>query len=631
MKLQFTGAGAARGVIVVLIPCCWRYPELNVGMELAVRGSQGLYMLSGGPRFNDGEESSGFCRDTSANCKAMSFSDSGLFAWSDGKIVKISTFKDNRWAVSATLEGSGRTTFLNFSPKGSYICTWEVYAKNLEEHNVRIWNAKTGSMIHSYVQRKSDGWCPQWTTDESICCHKNPNNEVIFYKENDFSQPLPQRLSIKGLDSYFMSPQGNARVACYIPGQKGAPGFCKMFVYPNFKPEGDAVATKSFMLADRMEAKWNKADGKSCLILAQAEVDKTGASYYGKTQLCYANVDGDTAMVQLPKEGPIYSVEWAPTKPAQFVVVYGYMPAKATLFNRKCEAVFDFGTGARNMVLFNPMGNLLLLGGFGNLRGNMEIWDVQGKKKAAQFEAPDSTDVKWSPDGQHIMTSTCAPRLRTGNGFKIWHYSSTLFHEMVLVNMKSNSTPNDKQIAAPTCDELWEVCWRPVKDGTFPTSFHIMNRPIAGGLESKTPTASKQAYRPPGARNRTENSAPGQVKEGVYKATKTPVGIALPTNTGEGAMSKSAAKNKGRRGKKKQKEGSDEATPSTNPAPCPAANNTGIFIDDKEKQVKKLQKKLTDIEKLKVRKANGESLEANQLEKIDKEAELIAEMKKLTA
>ena len=39
---------------------------------------------------------------------------------------------------------------------------------------------------------------------------------------------------------------------------------------------------------------------------------------------------------------------------SQFCVVYGYMPAKATLFNKKCEAVFDFGTGPRNLALFNP-------------------------------------------------------------------------------------------------------------------------------------------------------------------------------------------------------------------------------------------------------------------------------------
>ena len=73
------------------------------------------------------------------------------------------------------------------------------------------------------------------------------------------------------------------------------------------------------------------------------------------------DVQGETAMVSLAKEGPIYSVEWAP-KMAQFCVVYGFMPAKATLYNKKCEKVFDFGTGPRNLALFNGQGNLLMLG-----------------------------------------------------------------------------------------------------------------------------------------------------------------------------------------------------------------------------------------------------------------------------
>ena len=103
--------------------------------------------------------------------------------------------------------------------------------------------------------------------------------------------------------------------------------------------------------------------------------------------------------------------------------------------------------------------------------------------------------VKWSPDGQYLMTSTCAPRLRAGNGFKIWHYSSTLFHECVLVQNKKVETENREMIAAPSVDELWEVVWRPAAPGTHPTSFPIIQRPLAGGVESKTPAASKQAYR----------------------------------------------------------------------------------------------------------------------------------------
>ena len=36
------------------------------------------------------------------------------------------------------------------------------------------------------------------------------------------------------------------------------------------------------------------------------------------------------------------------------------MPAKATLFDLKCEPLFDFGTGPRNDVFYNPQGNNIL-------------------------------------------------------------------------------------------------------------------------------------------------------------------------------------------------------------------------------------------------------------------------------
>lgn len=36
------------------------------------------------------------------------------------------------------------------------------------------------------------------------------------------------------------------------------------------------------------------------------------------------------------------------------------MPAKATLYNLKCEPLFDFGTGPRNLAFYNPQGNNIL-------------------------------------------------------------------------------------------------------------------------------------------------------------------------------------------------------------------------------------------------------------------------------
>lgn len=120
--------------------------------------------------------------------------------------------------------------------------------------------------------------------------------------------------------------------------------------------------------------------------------------------------------VFLGKEGPIYSVEWSP-KSSEFCVCYGFMPAKVTLFNLKCEPVFEFGTGARNAIHYNPTGNILILGGFGNLRGSVEVWDAPQRKLITKLEAPDTTLLEWSPDGKHFMTATTAPRLRQGNGY----------------------------------------------------------------------------------------------------------------------------------------------------------------------------------------------------------------------
>lgn len=49
------------------------------------------------------------------------------------------------------------------------------------------------------------------------------------------------------------------------------------------------------------------------------------------------------------------------------------MPSKATMFNNKCEVVAEFGEGARNTVMINPVGNLALIGGFGNIAPRYEV------------------------------------------------------------------------------------------------------------------------------------------------------------------------------------------------------------------------------------------------------------------
>merc|ERR1711981_199218 len=144
------------------------------------------------------------------------------------------------------------------------------------------------------------------------------------------------------------------------------------------------------------------------------------------------------------------------------------------------------------------------------------MWDVAGKSLVSEFDAPDSTDVKWCPDGQRLLTSTCAPRLRQGNGYKVWHYSGSLLHEK----------------SFQTGDELWEAGWQNSSAGTF-GQFQISKTKVSG-IKASQPMESKQAYRPPGARGaqssfklHDDDEAPENLKK------------AAPEN-----MSKSALKNK---------------------------------------------------------------------------------------
>lgn len=58
----------------------------------------------------------------------------------------------------------------------------------------------------------------------------------------------------------------------------------------------------------------------------------------------------------------------------------------------------------------------MLLGGFGNINGQVEIWDAVNKRKIKSMTISDTTHLQWSPDGAHFVTATTAPRLRVDNG-----------------------------------------------------------------------------------------------------------------------------------------------------------------------------------------------------------------------
>ncbi|XP_055546327.1 eukaryotic translation initiation factor 2A [Wyeomyia smithii] len=601
---------------------------------LAIRSSTGVEVWKSNgfktPFIPDPE----FARDESKLCRAIVYSPNGRFlAWANGSTVQICTVSD--WKVQQTFPRP-KAFYLKFSPRSTFLMTWEIYTENpkdeiKEKPNLFLYDVASGQELFSIIQKRHANWEMHWAADESLFAVM-VGGEVLFYEVQPNS-PFPTKPTKRwgGVRNGGVSVSPGASppyVAFYVPGTKGAPSMCRMFRYPNLE-SNQPIASKSFFQADKVDMMWNQK-GTGLLLLTSTDVDQTGVSYYGKTALHFMTTKGDSFAVQLSTEGSIHAVAWSP-RSTEFCVVYGFMPSKATLFNLKCDAVFDFGTGHRNSIYYNDFGNLLIFGGFGNLPGYIEIWDLNEKKQIAEHKAPDTTLLEWSPVGDVFLTATTAPRLRMSNGFKIWHHTGALLHETHW----------------PEKQELLEVVWQKYAPGTLKEN--VICREKIEGIASKTPEASKQKYVPPGMRNNS-NAAGGESSSASARAPipGLPPGYRSTTQKDKKQKNKNKNKTNGTingqtdsavsSGGKSIVGGGHEKRfpPKSAPTPKSATGDTEtskpISKDaEKDKKVKNINKKLKDIKLLKEKNNRGEKLELTQIAKMNSEADLLKELKALKA
>ncbi|KAK9754402.1 Eukaryotic translation initiation factor eIF2A [Popillia japonica] len=565
---------------------------MATSIPIAVRGSNGISVDLGPPSFGNLND---FSPVLSKSCRTLLFSSDGkYFAYINGGTIKI--IRTDIWKDVAVIEGT-KAYYLAFSPKGTYLLSWETFITNKDNPqgtpNLNVYKTEDGSFVKSFVHKKQMNWEPQWSADELLFA-RLVNTDIVFYENCNFEK-IVGRINCCKVATYSISPMvGSYYVLLHSPGAPGQPSFGKLFKYPNFDNQ-QVIANKSFFQADKVEYYWN-AKGNSVLLLTVTEVDKT--SYYGKQGLHFIGTSGQTSIVTMSKEGPIYSVAWSP-KGQEFCVIYGFTPAKSTIFNLKCEPVFELGVGPKNSIYYNIQGNILLLGGFGNLPGQIEIWDAVNKKLISKCDAPDTTHLEWSPEGTHFLTATTAPRLRIGNGYKIWHYSGILQFE--------------KSVGAN--EELNEICWQKYAKGTYKDP--VISSEKVEGIVSSQPQASKQAYRPPSARNRPV------VNFKLHDDDDQ------PHKSKDNAPSKAALKQKKKREARKARK-AEEGSDDQDHSPTVATVKVDLTGDpEKDKKIKNIKKKLDAIEKLKLQQLQGKLLEINQLSKIKGEGDLLKELKEL--
>ncbi|EXL53103.1 hypothetical protein FOCG_06514 [Fusarium oxysporum f. sp. radicis-lycopersici 26381] len=425
------------------------------------------------------------------NLRCCTYSPCGrYFAWASPEAVTIIDPSTAQQVLSLPISNVYE---LGFSPRGTFVITWERPAKDENgdaTKNLKVWrvveegvSGQDKQPLGRFVQKQQQGWNLQYTADEKYCA-RLVTNEVQFYESHDLVK-VWNKLRVEGVTNFALAPGSqNHAVAVFVPERKGQPAAVKVFNVPLFT---NPISQKTFFKGDKVQLKWNKL-GSSLLVLAQTDVDRSGKSYYGETTLYLLSTTGAfDARVSLDKEGPIHDVSWSHNS-REFGVVYGTMPPKATIFNHRAVATHSFPIAPRNTITFSPNGRFVLVAGFGNLAGQIDVYDLEKDfRKITTFESGNPSVCEWSPDSRYIMTATTSPRLRVDNGVKLWHVSGSLMYNEDMV-------------------ELYNVVWRPqgpesIAPGDPLTPVPTPHASATAYLGSvKTPSKPAGAYRPPGAR-----------------------------------------------------------------------------------------------------------------------------------
>ncbi|XP_055334547.1 eukaryotic translation initiation factor 2A-like [Paramacrobiotus metropolitanus] len=438
-------------------------------LMLALRGTQGVQLQYGPPNNQPVE----FFTSVKVDSRFMVFSPHGRYlVYHTPTGVQLIDIQNQE-----TLELGEGTVLVRdaaFSPQEGYLVLWDAPSKK-EDNSCTVYDLKSRTVKAVYSQLETT-WKITWSSDDKLLFLMGKDQTYVF-GDPDFSTPVCVPKNNK-IGEISISPVSKPYHVIVFNPYKSTPGFVRLYRYPSIDDPATALAARSVMKEDQVVFKWN-AQGTHVLFLAATDVDEK--SYYGSSQLFLMNTSSDSLVISLDQEGPVHAWEWNPNGES-FCVIYGYMPGKTCIFNKRGDRVHTFGASQyRNGLMYNPFGNLLVLYGHGNIRGALEVWDMTHMKKVCSHDAEYMTYIEWAPDGATFLVATTSPRLKVGNKHQVWSYTGQLLLDQ------------------PYAGELFQVCWRRAPPGMY--------KPPDPSVElgkNFTPNEQKKAaaYIPPSMRNR---------------------------------------------------------------------------------------------------------------------------------
>ncbi len=93
----------------------------------------------------------------------------------------------------------------------------------------------------------------------------------------------------------------------------------------------------------------------------------------------------------------------------------------------------------------------MLIGGFGNLAGEIDFWSLEGNKEIGKTKAYCTVGIHWAPDAKHILSAVLHERVKVDNEIRVYN---AVGHLVCSQSFKTS--------------ELYEAHWQPYPKGIFP-------------------------------------------------------------------------------------------------------------------------------------------------------------------
>lgn len=604
------------------------------GLQLAALGPETLRLIKGPPDFG--------------NASAPPIA-ATIFEYSpDGSVVAtcsgptVTLVESSNGRRIASFSGDESILYLAFSPSGTYLTTYERPNKELANahRNLKVWDAKKGVTVTTFHKKgiSKDAWpAIQFSADEGHLFHLITNAVNVHSSRDNFAQAI-RKVEFKGVTQFCISPGKDAVLAAFVPETRSNPAAVQIMEWGSGAPA--MRNRKSFFRAQQCKFKWNSS-GTHVLVQSLCDYDATNQSYFGESKLYYLSADGKLDLaVPLDKDGSVLDVAWNPDGQT-FVVVYGTMPSSTCLYDLKAKAIYKLASGPYNTVKWSPHGRFIMLAGFGNLPGDIQLFDKKADnacKPMGGCRSECSVTCEWSPCGRYIMTAATAPRMRVDNRISVFTYYGHM-------------------VANEAVDVLYDARWRPAAPGAYPDRAQSPERLKEVAQSRKqgvnlTVAEKPEGYVPPHLRGRGGAPARKQVEgmeglagAGRVKGSGAGSGGADIGVVGAGSLSKSARKRANKAKKTPSQSGSvdgstrDEAVEAAHGlrdvqlADQGAAGGVTVPAEpqDPAKRLRNLRKRLAKIDAAKEKQAQGSDLTPEQLENIAAEASVKEEMRSLGA